>query len=718
MHRAVTTVFLVLLGAGALWFVTRSPEVPGLPRAVVVDPDTLDEHALRAAAREAGCAEGSALWFALLDRAHDDLEALRAVATCARRGSAGELVDEASTLLGESRFLRAVPQLLDELHLKDGIPILNRVDTERLDPGELVDLGRLQGELGDLPGAMRTLRQAITLDPGDGTARMLLGHDQVASGDLEGARQTFRDALQTGTAGWGLPAAYAAGLAWPWATMSMLLGLGGAFGVQGLIAARRAALPWERGVRRGFVGAVLAGCLLFAARYQGTGDPLAFVQLLAGASLMALWLIGVPLREPVVQGLTAVGQGLGRLVRGRFDRSLEGVPFPVQIALLLAGVVLLVAVAPAVPDVDLALGVVLLALALVFSTVGSLLLAALRTSASMRSSLWWLGFAGTLPFLGVFLYLERRTIIAPLQGQALDPAGVERVLGALLVWGVGAVLAVHLSRILSRSIVEPVEHVLHALEEVRRGNLDVDATLERRDEIGRLGEAVNGMADGIREQQRLTRTFRRYMDARIAQHLLDEDVERGRLVHAVVMFSDLRGFTSLSETMGPEQLVAVLNRYFGTIAPLVAAHGGVVDKYMGDGMLAVWGVPEPRAVDGFEGWTDERLAVQAAIAMVEAVRALSAELAMGELRIGIGLHCGEVVAGPMGSESHREYTVVGDTVNTAQRIEGQARGAHAVLMSGAVASRLGDAVPLDALEPVALKGKAEPLALWGVRPTG
>lgn len=685
--------------------------------AVALDAEGLDDAGLREAARAAGCGDGIELWLALLDRAPDDLEALRAIAACARRGAGSELVDEASELLGRSRFLRTLPQLLDELDLKDRIPILNRVETEGdLGSADLTDIGRLQREIGDLHGAIATLQRAVSVDPGNGTAHMLLGYDQVESGDLPAARESFRAALAGEGVGFGVSMLYAAGLAWPGGTGLLVLGVTGLFAVQAFRWPARWAGEHETTAKRGVIGTVVAVLLVLFARFQLQGDPVAFAQLLVGFLGVLVWTLLFPLRGPVSTGLVRLGAVGGSVLTGRLDRLLEGVSMPAKLGLLLTGIVLLVAVAPATSDIDLAAALVLLALVLIFSTVGSLLLVVLRQSASMRSSLWWLGIAGTLPFLGFFLYLERRTLVRPLHGHPIDPDGAERVVGVLVVWLVGAIAAAHLSRILSRSILEPVGHVLDALRQVQKGNLDIDATLSRRDEIGQLGLAVNGMADGIREQQRLARTFRRYMDDRIWSVLVESDVERGQLVDAVVMFSDLRGFTALSETMDPEQLVEVLNRYFGRIAPLVARYGGVVDKYMGDGMLAVWGVPDSRAVEGFEGWSDEELAVQAAVAMVDAVAALNAELDVGELRIGIGLHAGPLVAGPMGSPDHREYTVVGDTVNTAQRVESQARGAYQVLVSGAVAKRVEKRFALVAQEPVQVKGKAEPLALFGVEP--
>ncbi|MEZ4319400.1 MAG: adenylate/guanylate cyclase domain-containing protein [Myxococcota bacterium] len=682
---------------------------------VGVDPVQLTEASLREQARRAGCGDGVELWLAVLDRSPDDLEALRAIAACARRGAGGELVDEASELLEKSRFLRTLPQLLDELDLKDSIPIVNRVHTgEALGSADLTDLGRLQHELGDVQGAVASLREAVTLDPTNGTAHMLLAHDLVASGDLEGARISFRRALASDGAPLGVSTLYAAGLAWPGTTGLLILGIAGLYAVQ----AFRWPLAWagdhEPVARAGIIGVVLVLLPVLTARFQLSGDPVAFFQLLVGVVAILGWTLVFPLRGPVSAGLKRAAELSGTVLSGRFDTLLEDLPITAKLGLLLTGVVLLVAFAPAVDDVDVAAALAVVALLLIFSTVGSILLVLLRQSASMRSSLWWLGFAGTLPFLGFFLYIERRTLIQPLRGQSIDADGIERIVGILIVWGIGALAAAHLSRILSRSILDPVEHVLNALAEVQRGNLDIDATSARRDEIGQLGLAVNGMADGIREHQRLSRTFRRYMDDRIWNHLLEGDVERGQLVDAVVMFSDLRGFTSLSETLEPEALVDVLNRYFGRIAPLVAKHGGVVDKYMGDGMLAVWGVPEPRPVEGFEGWSDEELAADAALEMVEAVRALSEELGVGELRIGIGLHRGPLVAGPMGSEDHREYTVVGDTVNTAQRIESQARDAFQVLVSGEVARRIERRFELVAQEPVVVKGKAEALALFGL----
>ncbi len=209
------------------------------------------------------------------------------------------------------------------------------------------------------------------------------------------------------------------------------------------------------------------------------------------------------------------------------------------------------------------------------------------------------------------------------------------------------------------------------------------------------------------ERQRVTRTFQRYVAPEIVREILKdpESGEKlgGRLCDIAVMFVDIRGFTSMSERLKPEEVVRILNRYLTITSGCVEENRGTLDKFVGDATMAFWGAPLP--VDN-----PALPAANAALAIVKKTMELSAQLKEEtgeELRVGIGIHYGPAVVGNMGSQRRMDYTAIGDTVNTAARLESNAPG-NTIYISRAMADALGadaQTSPLD--QPLRLKGKAE-----------
>ena len=209
------------------------------------------------------------------------------------------------------------------------------------------------------------------------------------------------------------------------------------------------------------------------------------------------------------------------------------------------------------------------------------------------------------------------------------------------------------------------------------------------------------------ERQRVTRTFERYVAPEIVKEILKdpESGEKlgGRLCDIAVMFVDIRGFTSMSERLAPEQVVQILNRYLTVTSSCVERNRGTLDKFVGDATMAFWGAPLP--VDDPVG-----PAATTALEIVRETQLLSQQLKeeTGEvLHVGIGINYGPAVVGNMGSERRMDYTAIGDTVNTAARLESNAPG-DTVYISRAVADALGPAAQTEPLaQPLKLKGKAE-----------
>lgn len=268
---------------------------------------------------------------------------------------------------------------------------------------------------------------------------------------------------------------------------------------------------------------------------------------------------------------------------------------------------------------------------------------------------------------------------------------------------------------MARRIAQPLTDLSSAMGRLREGDFEVRApiTEHRNDEVGDLARAFDEMAEGLRERERLKGTLDRYVSGDVAERILEEKDDlllRGEVRHVSVLFLDVRGFTTISERLTPTEVVALLNEYFDVVVDRVTAHGGTLNKFIGDAAMCIWGAPK-------EAQNSERAAVHCAIEIQARAAALSADRARRGLTtvgFGIGINAGEAVAGNLGAARRLEYTVIGDAVNLAQRLESQARAGE-VLISQQVYDKVRGEVEVVSREAVKLKGKSHPVPLWEVK---
>ena len=223
----------------------------------------------------------------------------------------------------------------------------------------------------------------------------------------------------------------------------------------------------------------------------------------------------------------------------------------------------------------------------------------------------------------------------------------------------------------------------------------------------------------IKAHRRLAReevaraNYSRFMPEYVVKQLLDspDSFRLGGVNQTItVLFADIRGFTALSEREKPEKVVGLLNRYFSVMTEIIFAHGGTLDKYIGDGLMAIFGAPTASPEDALN-------AVKAAVTMQKRLATLNEELrneGYGQISVGIGLHTGEATIGYIGSDRRSEYTAIGDTVNLASRLESNAGGGQ-ILMSEATAAASGNLIPVNARDPLTVKNRVQPVNVFEVK---
>lgn len=256
------------------------------------------------------------------------------------------------------------------------------------------------------------------------------------------------------------------------------------------------------------------------------------------------------------------------------------------------------------------------------------------------------------------------------------------------------------------TITGPLERLARAMRRVQRGDLDVAVVPEGNDEIEDLGHSFNEMVDGLRVRDLLDSAFSAYVSRQVAERIIArrEIVLEPARRKVTVMFSDIRGFTPMAERLGPQEIFEVLNEYFDVVIGIVFRYDGILDKYIGDCIMAVWGA--------FGEEKDDALrAIMAAVEMKQTLNGLNRSRTAGgkePIRTGFGINTGEVTAGSLGAlggdVKRMEYAVVGDPVNLAQRIESHTPSTG-LLISSSTYEEVAEHVVVREVPPLTVKGK-------------
>lgn len=285
--------------------------------------------------------------------------------------------------------------------------------------------------------------------------------------------------------------------------------------------------------------------------------------------------------------------------------------------------------------------------------------------------------------------------------------GVLGLLGAIFLafWG---------GFFLARRVTYSLGTLCQAVEKIGHGDLDQQVTLYTSDEFEDLAQAINKMTIGLKERERLKMNFARYVSQHVLDAILKSDKPtklEGERRKITVLFSDIRQFTHLSEALPPEQVVMLLNEYFGVMLDVIFKYQGTLDKFLGDGIMVEFGAP-------LDDSMQELHAINTALEMQQQLHELCTRWAQEgkpHIDMGIGIHTGLAVVGNIGSEKRMEYTAVGDTVNVAARLEQATKILKTpILISEMTYMAVKDKYHFHCLGPITLAGKTLPITVYSI----
>ncbi|HEX6115668.1 MAG TPA: adenylate/guanylate cyclase domain-containing protein [Solirubrobacterales bacterium] len=312
-----------------------------------------------------------------------------------------------------------------------------------------------------------------------------------------------------------------------------------------------------------------------------------------------------------------------------------------------------------------------------------------------RAAMAWV-FGSGVPFLGIIAFAAGDVAGADFEAEEVAAASLVLAVVGIVNGAVATVIA-------ARSVVDPLSSMRGALERVERGEVGAQVEVDDGSEVGMLEAGFNRMTRGLAERERLRDAFGAFVDPSLAERVAREGTDfAGEQLELSLLFVDIRDFTAFAERMDAHEVVATLNSLYDRVVPIVLEHGGHANKFIGDGLLAVFGAPA-------------RLGDHAdrAVAAALEIGALN-DGREGGLSVGVGVNSGKVVVGTIGGGGRLDFTVIGDPVNTAARVEAATRQTgDDVLITAATRELMrADHGEWAEREAVPLKGKSEPVRLY------
>lgn len=264
----------------------------------------------------------------------------------------------------------------------------------------------------------------------------------------------------------------------------------------------------------------------------------------------------------------------------------------------------------------------------------------------------------------------------------------------------------------SKTLTVPLKQLVSGAMRIGEGDFSMRVVPKTRDEIGRLAETFNSMATGLEERDKIKSAFGKFVNKDIADKVLKGEIQLGGESRTVsIFFSDIRSFTAISEQLSPHEVVTFLNEYLSLMVGCVNRTHGVVDKFIGDAIMATWGVPTSRGNDT-ENAIISALCMRKALASFNRSRGVPGKPI---IKIGCGINTGEVIVGQIGSTERMEYTCIGDAVNLASRIESLNKLFHTdILISQKSYELVRDIFVVEPMRMIHVKGKAQPLQIYAV----
>jgi adenylate cyclase len=317
-------------------------------------------------------------------------------------------------------------------------------------------------------------------------------------------------------------------------------------------------------------------------------------------------------------------------------------------------------------------------------------------------------------YFGAFSKLDigaAAVVVEMEKDRALESVNRLRITSTLIA-GIIILSALLLVYFFAKTISEPVRELKLAADRIKSGDYQLRLIPRSGDEVGALTQAFNDMAVGLEEREKLKGALGKFVNPEIAEKAMKGEIKLGgeRKI-ATIFFSDIRSFTAISEKLEPEEVVEFLNEYMTIMVRIISEHYGIVDKFIGDAIMAVWGVPESKGNDALN-------AVNATIEMRKALLEFNKGRGSAKkpvIKIGCGLNTGPVLAGQIGSEDRLDYTVIGDAVNLASRIEALNKPFGTdILISQDTYNIVKGEFDCEPMQKIKVKGKSKPQQIYAV----